>query len=68
LLPWVHIMISNAKRWIDGIFHHVNQKYFQNYLNEFCYKQNRRYFNERLFDRLLIAAATLYWKPVYSAG
>ncbi|MEM7374099.1 MAG: IS1595 family transposase, partial [Bacteroidota bacterium] len=44
------------------------QKYLQNYLNEFCYKQNRRYFNERLFDRLLIAAATLYWKPVYSAG
>ena len=68
LLPWVHIMISNAKRWIDGIFHHVNQKYLQNYLNEFCYKQNRRYFNERLFDRLLVAAATLYWKPVYSTG
>ena len=24
----------------------------QNYLNEFCYKFNRRYFGENLFDRL----------------
>lgn len=46
LLPRVIIMISNAKRWIDDIFHHVNQKYLQNYLDEFFYKQNRRYFNE----------------------
>ena len=63
LLPWVHIMISNAKRWFLGIYHHISQRYLQNYLNEFCYKQNRRYFNERLFDRLMIAAATLHWKP-----
>ena len=68
LLPWVHISISNAKRWINGTFHHVKQKYLQNYLNEFCYKYNRRYFKERLFDRLLIAAASFHWKPVDSNG
>ncbi|MDR1091964.1 MAG: IS1595 family transposase, partial [Prevotella sp.] len=27
-------------------------------LNEFCYKFNRRYFAENLFDRLLIAAVS----------
>jgi len=63
LFPWVHIMISNAKRWLLGIHHQIGDKYLQNYLNEFCYKQNRRYFNERLFDRLLIAAASIHWKP-----
>jgi hypothetical protein len=28
------------------------------YLNEFVYKLNRRYFGEKLFDRLLIAGIT----------
>ncbi|MDI6049462.1 IS1595 family transposase, partial [Flavobacterium sp. XS2P24] len=28
------------------------------YLNEFVYKLNRRYFEEKLFDRLVIASIT----------
>jgi hypothetical protein len=28
------------------------------YLNEFVYKLNRRYFGEKLFDRLIIAGIT----------
>ena len=31
-------------------------QYLQYYLNQFCYKFNRRYFGENQFDRLLIAA------------
>ncbi|NLD46552.1 MAG: IS1595 family transposase, partial [Clostridiaceae bacterium] len=31
---------------------------------EFCYKVNRRYFGEELFDRLLIACATINYKTV----
>lgn len=54
ILPWVHIVISNAKRQILDIFHSVKDKYLQSYLNEFCYKFNRRYFD--LFDRLMIAS------------
>lgn len=54
-LKWVHIAISNAKRTLLGIHHKIKGKYLQNYLNEFCYKLNRRYFGEHLFDRLLIA-------------
>ncbi|MDR0754790.1 MAG: IS1595 family transposase, partial [Prevotellaceae bacterium] len=36
----------------------IKPEYLQNYLHEFCYKFNRRYFGEQLFDRLLIAAVS----------
>jgi DNA-directed RNA polymerase subunit RPC12/RpoP len=58
MLPWVHIAISNAKRMLLDIFHDIKPEYLQNYLNEFCYKFNRRYFGESLFDRLMIAAVS----------
>ena len=54
-LKWLHIAISNAKRILSGIHHKIIGKYLQNYLNEFCYKLNRRYFGDRLFDRILSA-------------
>ena len=57
-LKWVHITISNAKRNLLGNFHKIKRKYLQLYLNEFVYKLNRRYFEEKLFDRLVIAAIT----------
>jgi hypothetical protein len=56
-LKWVHIAISNAKRTFLGIYHKMKGKYLQLYLDEFCYKLNRRYFGNRLFDRLTIAVA-----------
>lgn len=55
-LRWVHIFISNAKRNLLGNYHKIKGKYLQAYLNEFVYKLNRRYFGERLFSRLVIAA------------
>jgi len=58
VLPWVHIAISNAKRQLLDIYHQINPEYLQSYLNEFCYKFNRRYFGEMMFDRLLIAAVS----------
>lgn len=61
VLKWVHIAISNAKRTLLGIYHKIKGKYLQLYLDEFCYKLNRRYFGERLFDRLAIAVAKSYW-------
>lgn len=54
-LKWVHIAISNLKRDLQK-YHMVSEKYLQSYLNEFCYKLNRRYFGKRLFDRLVIAS------------
>lgn len=58
VLPWVHIAISNAKRTLLDIFHDIAPGYLQNYLNEFCWKFNRRYFGEALFDRLVVTAAS----------
>jgi hypothetical protein len=57
-LKWVHITISNAKRNFVGTYHKIKKKYLQLYLNEFIYKLNRRYFGEKLFDRLIIASIT----------
>ena len=57
-LKWVHIVISNAKRNFTGNYHKIKRKYLQLYLNEFVYKLNRRYFGEKIFDRLVIAGIT----------
>lgn len=56
ILPWVHIAISNAKRLLLDVYHDITPDYLQNYLNEFCYKFNRRRFGNGLFDRLMVAA------------
>ena len=57
-LPWGHIAINNAKRLFLGVHHSIKREYLQNYLDEYCYKFNRRYFGEALFDRLLVAAVS----------
>ena len=54
-LKWVHIFISNAKRTILYNYHKIKGKHLQLYLNEFVYKVNRKYFGEKLFDRVVIA-------------
>ena len=58
VLPWIHLAISNAKRMLLDMYHHMSPLYLQNYLNEFCYKFNRRFFGEKLFDRLLVACVS----------
>ncbi len=60
-LPWVHTTISNAKRKFLGIYHSVNDKYLQNYLNEFVYKLNRSDFNRDQFDGLFNVAVSRRW-------
>lgn len=57
-LPWVHIAINNAKRLLLDVHHRLKNEYLQYYLNEFCYKFNRSYFGEKLFDRLVAVAIT----------
>lgn len=69
VFPWVHKSISNAKRLLLGIHHSIQSDYMQNYLDEYCYKFNRRYFGEKIFDRLLIASVTTTWyKNNYNCG
>ena len=62
VFPWVNRTISNAKKVLLGIHHNcINQQYMQNYLDEFCYKFNRRYFGEKLSERLMVAALETTW-------
>ena len=57
VLPWSFIAISNAKRNFLGIYHKIKRKYLQSYLDEFCYKLNRRYFGDKIFDWLVNAVS-----------
>lgn len=52
-LKWLHTVISNAKAFIGGTFHGLHSKHIQAYLNEFCYRFNRRKFIGEGFNRLL---------------
>ena len=62
LFPWANRAISNAKKMLLGIHHNcINDKYVQNYLDEFCYKFNRRYFGDKLTDRLILASIKNTW-------
>ena len=54
-LPWVHIAIGNLKTFLLGTYHGVSAKYLQEYLNEFCYRSNRRSWEAELPLRLLNA-------------
>ncbi|SER64717.1 ISXO2-like transposase domain-containing protein [Nitrosomonas sp. Nm51] len=52
-LPWVHIAIGNLKAFLLGTYHGVSSGYLQEYLNEFCYRFNRRAWEAELPSRLL---------------
>ena len=61
ILPWSSKAITNSKNLIKAIHHAIEEPYLQNYLNEFCFKYNRRYFGDKVFDRLIIAAVSFVW-------
>jgi transposase-like protein len=52
-LPWVHVVISNFKTFILGTYHGVSGKYLQEYLNEYSYRLNRRFWEPQIPNRLL---------------
>lgn len=58
VLKWTHILISNAKAFIQGTFHGVDKKHLQAYLDEFCYRFNRRWSENLLFERLVTACVS----------
>ena len=62
-LPWVHIVIGECRNGIAAIHKEIDGKYLQLYLNEYCWKFNRRFFRDStdpkydLFDRLVRISA-----------
>ncbi|MDR0975266.1 MAG: IS1595 family transposase [Ruminococcus sp.] len=55
-LKWLHTIISNAKAFVLGTFHGLKSDDLQLYLDEFCYRFNRRYIPHLMFDKLLNSA------------
>lgn len=52
-LKWIHIVISNAKAFILGTFHGLERTDLQSYLDEFCYRFNRRHIPQLMFNKLI---------------
>lgn len=62
ILKWIHITPCNAKQTLLGNYHKIKGKYLQLYLNKFTYKLNRIYFEDKLFDRFVIASISYSYK------
>lgn len=62
-LPWVHVVISNLKSYLLGTYHGISSRYVQEYLDEFCYRLNRRFWEKQLPNRLLKLCVT--HQPVF---
>jgi transposase-like protein len=68
-LRWLHTFVSNVKAFILGTYHGLDDTHFQAYLDEFCFRANRRFFRSELFDRLLYACSvtmTITYKKLVS--
>ena len=59
VLPWIHRVFANAKRWALGVYHGLRAKHLQRYLDEFVFRFNRRHSPAAAFDRLLGLGLTL---------
>jgi hypothetical protein len=59
ILPWIHRVFANAKRWALGVYHGLREKHLQAYLDEFVFRFNRRRNPAAAFDRLLGLGLTL---------
>jgi transposase-like protein len=64
-LPLAHLVASNLKTWIKGIFHGVSEKHLQAYLNEFTFRFNRRKTPMAAFQTLLGLSSKVEEWPTY---
>lgn len=57
-LSWLNVVISNVKTFLKGTYHGAcSTKHLQKYLDEYCYRFNRRFWESQLFNRLLSACS-----------
>lgn len=54
-LKWINLITSNLKRYLLSTHHGVFPKYRKDFLVEFAYRFNRRFWPHQAFDRLLYA-------------
>ena len=63
VLPWVHRAFALLKRWGLGVYHGLRRKYVQTYLDEYCFRFNRRYWRQVSFEKILNITAAR--QPLY---
>jgi len=54
-LRCVNLAISHAKRFFKGTYHHFCKMHMQRYLDEFCYRWNRRHLFGQIAGHMLTA-------------
>jgi transposase-like protein len=59
---------SLVKRGIGGVYHSVSQKYLQTYLDEFCFRYNRRDQGNLIFNAFLKRVAERAGSPLAAVG
>lgn len=57
MLHWLHIVVSNAKTFLLGIYHGLPKDNLQSYLDEYAFRFSRRSFGAQLIQRLILAVA-----------
>lgn len=60
MLRWLHIIVCNLKAFLLGTYHGNCRINLQAFLDEFCYRFNRRWHKDELFTRLLNAVSNSY--------
>jgi transposase-like protein/DNA-directed RNA polymerase subunit RPC12/RpoP len=70
-MPMIHLEFSNLKTWIKGTHHsRIERQHLQTYLNEFCFRHNRRFWRFSAFQTLLrlgMNKETLEYETLYNA-
>jgi transposase-like protein len=59
ILPWIHRVFANLKRWALGTYHGIRKVHLRRYLDEFVFRWNRRRHMKSSFDMLLGIATHL---------
>jgi len=65
--PWVHITLSNLKRFLLGTHHRPQAKHLKRYVAEFAYRLNRRWQEANLFEQLAqacLSTSTIIYKDL----
>ena len=65
LLPWIHRVFGNAKRWAMGVYHDLRAPHLQRYLDAFVFRFNRRKTPQAAFASLLGIAMRLDHAPYH---
>ncbi len=63
ILPEIHRVFSNLKRWAMGVYHGLRADHADIYLQEFVFRFNRRRHYRSAFDRLLGLSMAMQPRP-----